>query len=238
MPGLMRRTEKLAAIIFVLALFFVSTPSGLAQQTVFNVPSADVMERGKVYSELDVSFTPSASSSGLTPRVVAGIGRRVELGINLNGIGIPGVVQVTPTTSFKWKAVDRTERQVSFIIGDDVSIPAVHRSYSAGNYLYAEIAKTWASKARVTAGAYDFSSHVVANGNRAGGQFAVEQPLGDRVILAADWYTGRHALGYITPGVVLKQSQRLTWYVAYEVGNSAVSQGNHQFLIEIGWNLN
>jgi hypothetical protein len=58
------------------------------------------------------------------------------------------------------------------------------------------------------------------------------------VTLAADWYTGGHALGYVTPGIVVRATSKLTWYAAYQIGNSAVSRGNHQLLIEFGWNFN
>ena len=226
----------LVVVILVVLVFssLLMLPLGaFAQQTVFNVPSADVMDRGKVYGEVDVSY-----NGALTPRVVAGIGKRIELGINLNGISVPGVVQTTPTPTVKWKAMENADRGWALLVGDDVFIPAQNHSYRAGNYFYVQVAKTWNTKTRTTAGAYEFTSDVVAPGQRAGGQFAIEQPLGNRVTLAADWYTGGHALGYVTPGIVVRATSKLTWYAAYQIGNSAVSRGNHQLLIEFGWNFN
>jgi len=87
-------------------------------------------------------------------------------------------------------------------------------------------------------GAFDFTSHVVASGNKAGGQFGIEQPMSKRVTLAADWFTGNHATGYFTPGAAIKLSSKATLYAAYEIGNSGLMQGNHLLLVELGWNFN
>ena len=209
-----------------------------AQQTVFNVPSGDVLDRGKVYGEMDFSYNPDSAARSFTPRVVAGLGRRVEAGLNLNGLSAPGAVQATPTPTIKWKVYDGGDHGWALLVGDDVFIPAQNRSYDLGNYVYAEFTKSWKTKTRVTAGAYDCSRHVVASGNRAGGQFAVEQPLTSKVAVAADWFTGHHALGYLTPGASIKLSPRLTGYLAYQVGNSGALNGNSQLLVELGWNFN
>jgi hypothetical protein len=209
-----------------------------AQQTVFNVPSGDVLDRGKVYGELDITYKRSATSGASTPRLVAGMGHRIEVGLNLNGIGVPGIVQTTPTPTFKWKAYEDGKRGWALLLGDDLFIPAHNRTYNIGNYVYAEVTKTWKTKTRATVGAYQFTRDVVALGQHAGGQFAIEQPVGSRVTLAADWYTGTHALGYVTPGMVVKVTAKFTWYGSYQIGNSGLSSGNHQVLIELGWNVN
>jgi hypothetical protein len=58
------------------------------------------------------------------------------------------------------------------------------------------------------------------------------------VTLAVDWFTGTHALGYVTPGVIIKVTSRFTWYGTYQLGNTGLLNGNHQFLLELGLNLN
>lgn len=218
--------------------FALCSASVLAQQTVFNVPNGDVLDRGKVYFETDITYRPVRASGSFTPRIVVGVGHKVEVGLNINGLAAPGPVQTTPSPTVKWKVYDGDRNGWAILIGDDVFIPVQNRTYNVGNYLYAQFTKTWSKKTRITFGAYGCTRHVVAQGNRAGGQFAVEQPLSSRFTLAADWYTGHHALGFITPGVIIKVSPKLTWYGTYQIGNSGVSTGNHQFLIELGWNFN
>ena len=69
-------------------LFLVTAFSipALAQETIFNVPSGDILDKGKVYGEFDFAYLWNASAGAYTPRVVAGVGHRVEVGVNLNGI--------------------------------------------------------------------------------------------------------------------------------------------------------
>ena len=98
--------------------------------------------------------------------------------------------------------------------------------------------KTFTSETRVTFGGYDFTRNVVASANRAGGQFGFEQPLKKKAIFAADWFTGKHAAGYFTPGVVFKVNPKVTGYAGYSIGNQNPSKGNHFFLLELGYNFN
>jgi hypothetical protein len=211
--------------------------SATAQQTVFNVPSGDVLDKRKAYGELDTTYKKSERYAGFTPRIVFGVGGRVEVGVNINGLGTQGELQTTLTPALKWKAYDGGGNGWAFLVGDDGFIPVQNGTYRVGNYLYAEIAKTWRTKTRLTAGAYHFTRNVVASAQRAGGQFALEEPIGSRITVAADWYTGDQSLGYFTPGIVIKLTPKLTWYGTYQIGNSQVSEGN-QVLMEFGWNLN
>jgi len=217
---------------------FIAVQPGTAQETIFNVPSGDILDKGKIYGEFDFGYLRDASSGTYTPRLIAGVGHKIEIGINLNGITSPGPSQTTPTPTLKWKAYDGGKNGWGFIIGDDVFVPAQNRTYDVGNYVYAEFTKTLKRHTRLTLGAVDFSSKVVASGNKAGAQFGIEQPIGNRVTLAADWFTGKHSAGYFTPGAVIKLTSKLTLYPAYEIGNYDLSRGNHLLLIEVGWNFN
>jgi hypothetical protein len=217
-------------------LMFYAAPA-LSQETVFNVPSADVLDPGGVYFEFDATYMPRSAARSFTPRTVVGIGRQIEIGLNINGLSAPGEPRATLTPTIKWKAYDGRKNGWAFLIGDDLFIPVQNRSYRVGNYTYAECTKTWRTNTRATFGAYAFTKHVVASGNRAGGQFAIEQPMTKRLTLAADWYTGDQDLGYVSPGIIFKATSRLTLYGTYQIGNGRASVGNHQMLIELGWNF-
>jgi hypothetical protein len=229
---------RLCCIAFLWVLFLLTTIESRAQETIFNVPSGDVLDRGKVYGELDFTHRPDDGTQGYIPRVVMGAGHGLEIGLNVNGIVTPGVPQTTLSPAIKWKTYDGRDNGWAFLVGDDLFLPVQNRGYNTGNYLYAEFTKTWKTKTRATFGGYHFTRDVVASGQRAGGQFAIEQPVGNRLTMAADWYTGTHALGYITPGIVLKATSKLTLYGSYQIGNSGANVGNHQLLMELGWNFN
>lgn len=220
----------------VIAFLFIAV-SGLAQQTVFNVPSADVLAKGKVYGELDVTYQHETDSATFTPRVVVGLGHRIEAGLNANGFREPGEQQFTPTPTIKWKLYDGQKNGWSWLIGDDLFIPVQNKTYDAGNYVWSEVAHVWQSGTRVTFGVYYATPHVYAADHQVGGQFAFEQPISKRVTFATDWFTGNNSVGYVTPGLVVKVTQQLTWYATYQLGNHHLSDGNHQFLFELGWNF-
>lgn len=208
-----------------------------SQQTVLNVPSADVLARGKAYFELDSTIHARPYASMWEPRLVFGMGHNIETGINVTGIDHPGQSSTTFSPTFKWN-VKRWPQGWSLLVGDNLFFPLQDRRSEVGNYFYAETAKVFRSSTRVTLGVYHFTAHVTASGQRAGGQFAIEQPIHKRANLIADWFTGDHANGYLSVGALLKVTPRLTLYPAYMIGNHRVREGNHQFEFELGWNLN
>src|SRR6185295_11527318 len=117
-----------------------------AQQTIFNVPSTDVLERGKVYAELDVSLKPTDSDvvnkfSSFVPRVVVGAGGSVEIGLNLTGNIQPGLDSTTLVPTVKWKPYQGKDNGWAFVVGDNLFVPVRNRAYNAGNYVYAEMSK-------------------------------------------------------------------------------------------------
>ena len=81
--------------LFGVLLLFSTFSTGQAQQTIFNVPTTDVLDKGKVSAELDASLKPTDGATGpkfssFVPRVVVGAGSRVELGLNITGNIQPG----------------------------------------------------------------------------------------------------------------------------------------------------
>lgn len=234
---------QIASLATILSLTLLATCAAHAQQTIFNVPTTDVLDRGKVYAELDVSFKATDSAlvnkfSSFVPRVVVGAGSGIEFGLNVTGNIQPGADTTTLVPAFKWKPYQGKSNGFAIVVGNHIYLPVRNRAYNAGNYVYAEISKTLKRGTRVTAGGYDFTRNVVATANRAGGQFGFEQPLNKKLTFAADWFTGKHAAGYFTPGVVFKVGPKATGYAGYSIGNQNPSQGNHFFLLEVGYNFN
>jgi hypothetical protein len=238
------RVIKLSALVFILLVLCAGTTTARAQQTIFNVPTTDVLDRGKVYAELDVSFKPNDSQavsrfSSFVPRIVVGAGGRVEVGLNVTGNVQPGPDSTTLVPIVKYKFYDGKTNGFAIVVGDHLFLPVHNRAYNAGNYVYLEASKTFkGTGTRLTAGGYDFTKSVVAARNRAGGQFGFEQPLSKTVTLAADYFTGKHAAGYFTPGVTFKLGGKTTGYAGYSIGNQNTSRGNHFFLLELGYNFN
>lgn len=238
------RTHFLVAMVFTLAGGAFMQAS--AQQTIFNVPSSDALDKGKVYGELDVTWKPNKDPdnvvqrfSSFVPRVVVGAGGRVEIGLNVNGNIQPGPDATTLVPAIKWQ-VYKGESGWYFVVGDHLFVPVRNKTYDAGNYVYAQISKAFnGGKTRLTAGGYDFSPNVVATGaHRAGGQFGFEHAINSKFSVQADWFTGKHAAGYFTPGVYVKPHPKVTIYGGYSIGNADADKGNHFFYTAIGINFN
>jgi hypothetical protein len=232
--------KQIVTAIAIFALLCGMTLQAQAQQTIFNVPTTDVLEPGKVYFELDISAKPNSPKfSSFVPRGVLGVGGRVEVGLNLTGNIQPGADTTTLVPAVKWKVYDGQSNGWAIALGDNLFIPVRHRSYDVGTYAYTMLQKTFKSKTRVGFGGYFFSENVVAqDASRAGGQFTFEQPLTKNLNVNADWFTGKHSNGYLTSGVAYKLTGKLTGVAAYSVGNANASQGNHFLYFELGYNFN
>ena len=231
----------LGAWLVLMAMPSVSTK---AQQTVFNVPTTDVLDKGKIYFELDVSAKPNDSVavpkfSAFVPRLMIGLGHRIEAGVNIPGNVQPGPDSTTIAPTIKWKVYEGADNGWAIVLGSNLFIPVRHRAYHAGTYSYAMTQKKFKQSTRIGFGSYFFSQNVVApNANRGGGQFTFEQTVTRKITLAADWFTGEHNAGYFTPGVIFKVGSKITGYASYSIGNRHASRGNHYFLLEFGYNFN
>lgn len=236
----MRRSKRW---LLVLAILMFPTDAQ-SQQTLFNVPTTDVLEKGKVYFELDFSWKPFDSAAlghftAAAPRLVVGAGHHLETGVNVLGNIQPGPDATTIVPTIKWKAYDGAESGWAIALGNNLYIPVRHRSYGAGTYSYAMAQKIFRKSTRIGFGGYFFSGNVVApKAIRSGGQFTIEQPLSQKVTVGADWFTGKHSAGYFTPGVVFKVGAKVTGYASYSIGNQNASKGDHYFLLEFGYNFN
>jgi len=234
-------SRRLNRVLPLLVLLLVGpATTARAQQTVFNVPTTDVLPAGKLYFEMDISAKPvDPKFSSFVPRLATGVGGRVEVGVNITGNIQPGPDSTTIVPAVKWKVYDGLDNGWAIAAGNNLFIPVRNKSYDTGTYAYTMIQKKFGTGTRVGAGGYFFSKNVVAlNANRAGGQFTIEQPVNTKLTLAADWFTGRHGAGYFTPGAIFKLSPKVTGYGGYSIGNQNATQGNHYFLFEVGYNTN
>lgn len=235
--------QAFVAAIFLTVVLMASLELH-AQQTVFNVPTTDVLDTGKVYVELDISVKPNNSDalnrfSSFVPRLVVGAGSRVEVSLNILGNIQPGPDATTLAPAVKWKVYDGGKNGWAIAVGDNVFIPVRNKSYDVGTYAYTMVQKSFETRTRVGFGGYYFSKNVVSpNANRAGGQFTLEQPVTDKFGLGADWFTGKHANGLFTSGGYYKLNKQLTGYAAYSVANADATSGNHFFYFELGYNFN
>ncbi len=203
-----------------------------AQQTIFNVPNADVLEKGKVYLEEDDLWRPRDPNFAVfTARGVYGFGGHVEAGVNVGGFTTPGRSIPVATPNVKWQPWSSERLSVTtgvsglfFLRGSKDGNPA-----ALG---YAHVAGKIGAGTRVTAGGYWASSGYAALAVQKGALAGIEQKIGGNWTFAADWFSGRNGLGYLTSGLIWG-SAPWTVYGGYSVKN-ADSRGNAA-LVEFGF---
>ncbi len=201
-----------------------------AQQTLFNVPSADVLEKGKTYLEVDDLYGGDPDVQVITFRGVQGLGGRVEAGVNVGGFVQPGRSTPTIVPNVKWQPY-RTD--TFFVTTGALGLFYLRRSKDCDPAALAYSHVTWraSTKTRLTAGAWAASDGYAGPGAERGGLFGFEQPLGRTITVAADWFTGKNGLGYFTPGVFVAAGA-VTIYAGYSIKNGAAT-GNG-LLAELG----
>ncbi len=239
---LTKRGEKMKQILILLTFVIMFTNVN-AQQTIVNVPSADVLDKGKVYFEFDAAYKFDKKTtnvvnkfSSFVPRVVVGVGKKTEVGLNVLGNIQPGSDSTIVVATVKSKVYEKESWAI--VAGDNVYIPVKNRGYNIGNYVYLQASKSLKSNTRITFGGYHTSKNVFAKAQRAGGQFGIEQGINKYFSVGADWITGKHAGGYFTPVVTIKPHPKVAIYSGYSIGNADASRGNHFFYTAIGINFN
>ncbi len=219
----------------------VLAASALAQQTIFNVPSADVLDQGKVYLEVDELFRPTEPRlSSTTIRGVAGVLRRVEAGVNFGGLTSPGPIVPTATAAVKGQplrvgdfALTAGGYGLFYLRGSEDGNPA-GMGYGFASWRVPKLGT------RIEFGGWYASTGFVHPphrplGSSTGGALATfEQPLPwvPGLTLAADWWSGENAIGYLSPGFIYT-SGHWTAYAAYSIKNGD-SKGDAG-LIELGY---
>jgi hypothetical protein len=228
-----RRPALKLLVIGTLAALLAS--HARAQQTIFNVPSADVLDPGKVYLETDELFRPTEPKfSSTTIRGVVGVFPHVEAGVNFGGFVSPGSILPTATVAVKAQPIHAGDFDVTiggfglfYLRGSQDGNPA-GQGYGFATYRIPTL------QTRISVGGW-YSSAGYAKPNSTGGALATfEQPIPcvKGLTLAADWWSGENTIGYLSPGFYWSFGH-WTAYAAYTIKNGD-SKGDGG-LIELGY---
>lgn len=224
---------SMALVLIVLAFLMLACPAH-AQQTIMNVPSADVTDKGHVYFRADSFYQPSPAAYNFNGNLALGLGHNFEIDLNgMNLVHPNGQSSIMP--GFKWDAYKG--KSVTLYLGDQFTQPVTNKLYSQGNFVYAAAAYT-KGNLRLTGGAWD-SQNSFAPGNRNGALAGVEYTAktfknGGSLVPTYDFESGSGLNGYSSFGVMIYPVKRLMILPAYNVGNSGATKGNHFAAMFIG----
>ena len=105
--------------------------TALAQSTIFNIPSTDVVAKKKTYFEFDfIGHLESDKNGGFqtyVPRVVFGLPKNVEVGVNVAAThsAAPAIVYVQP--NIKWQFYANEKAGTAFTAGAIAYTPLTDR---------------------------------------------------------------------------------------------------------------
>jgi hypothetical protein len=230
--------------VFALLAFVLVAQSASAQSTIFNIPSTDVVAKGKGYFEFD--FLPQAPGPDVgssiiiyNPRIIAGLAHDVEIGANFPvyhvGSGDPSNFAYFQP-DLKWRFFNNDDSGVAASAGIVGNIPMNARDGQLSwAYVYGNISKKVKSGdygPRFTIGPYgviakqDDPVKVGFLGTRGGVLLGYEQPLSKTVSFVADWFSGKNSIGYFTPGISITLPHSGLLNLGYSFGNDSWENSN------------
>lgn len=222
------RTAIIAVVLTVASLCTVR-----AQQTIFNVPSQDVLAPGAVYGEVDAPFRVAEPTFvAVTPRVVLGLGDNFEGGINLPGYINIGDKLWTGIVVLKHGQSLDTTAPWTLTEGAQFYVPLTS-GRKTGAFGYLMTGYKFFGTLRLNGGAYAATDAVTSTGNEIGALGSIEYAVNDWLTIAVDGYSGQNALGYVTPGLFVVPAANWILYPAYQFSNT--TRDADSFLFEIGY---
>jgi hypothetical protein len=238
----MSKTKRF--LLLMLASLCLAVP-GMAQSTIFNIPTTDAVAKGSVYFEFDyLSQVPPADgarSQVFAPRFIAGLGGNVEAGVNVFAYHTPGSTNSYFQPNIKWKFYS-TDTGLATAVGAILYTPINNRD---GVDTYGLVYGNFSKKVqgtygpRITFGPYGIvGAEENYFGTKAGAIVGFEQPVHAKASIVADWFSGVSGFGYFTPGVSFTLPHSGLLNIGYSIGNDSYDRDddykNRYFFIYYG----
>lgn len=207
-----------------------------AQQTIFNVPSADVTPRGETFLQHESQFRtwkPDPFISN-TEYAAYGIGHGFELDATLFNVNAPPSDNITLGVGFKKVFLlfpkKLPKREFKFTVGEIV--PVSLQGQGVGNWTYAHLSgRVPRLNTRLAAGISTGTKQIFGR-TTVGFIGTYEQPITKRFSLQGDWFSGTHALGLFITGFSYKLPRNVDIFVGYQIPNNQLS-GRQGFVLQI-----
>ncbi len=208
-------------------------------QTIFNVPSADTMKKGKVMLQEEVQAMPWSSDTVFLNTIYSavGVGHNTEVGVNLFNVGSPATENISMSVGFK-SAIPIPglhekfpDREFKFTVGSEMLIGL--EGNGVGNWTYGHFSgRVPKLNTRLTAGA-SYGGRQVFGENSVSFIGAIEQPLTKKMTAIAEWYSGsEHWAGYLIVGGSYALPKNTTLYAGYQIPNSP-KVGSSGFILQL-----
>jgi len=225
----MRKRNSLLVSLISFFVFCLSTHQQvMAQSTVMNTPSTDVVPTKRVYLEFDFltnyAWQREGSFQNYIPRAVVGVGRNVEVGVNVSythiSDGESQPIEVQP--NIKWQVYSNEGNGMAVAVGCILYAPVTHRTgTSTFGQCYSVASKQLPGRfgPRFSGGAYALVNASEDERTKVGATIGYEQPLSKKISFLVDWSSGDNRFGYVTPGLSFTTSANSSLQAGYTIAN-------------------
>lgn len=231
------RIKNIIKILLILGC--LSAMPVYATQTIFNVPSADVTEKGHVFVQEEAQFNGSNPNSFFfnTTYGAVGIGHNTEIDTTLFNVSAPASQNISVGVGFK-SAIPIPvlkekfpEREFKFTVGSNLLIGL--EGNGVGNWTYGHLSgRVPKLNTRLTAG-LSYGTRQVFGQNNLAFIAGVEQPVTKKLTLLGDWYSGsEHWAGYLIVGGSYALPKNTTLYTGYQIPNNP-QVGTSGFVVQL-----
>jgi hypothetical protein len=229
----------LALAVLSLAL---SAHHAAAQSTILNTPSTDVVAPKKVYVEMDFITNyagqrdDDSKYANYAPRLVVGVARNVEAGINVSFTHVPGggePIELQPNA--KWQFYQNEKNGVAAAAGCIGYLPITHRAGTDSLVqCYSVVSKKVSGDLgpRFHGGGYVLIGASKGERTKAGAILAYEQPFSGRTGLLLDWLSGDNRFGAVSPGLYILLPHNSSLSGGYIIANHG--RGKNAFFLYYG----
>lgn len=225
--------SKTMVLLFGAVLFCSAAKISLAQTTLYNIPTADTIQKGSWGLEGDFIAKPVSYRDGgfqtYGYRAAYGLTNRTEVGSNFY-LTYDGDKTVAQAEFSLKQNVYRNERLgISVSGGTVVFVPLRARNGDRTAVMVYGVASKSVEPLNgmtVTGGAYKvFGGGDNFGEDKAGAIVGVNQPIVKRVSFVADWFSGKNKIGYASAGFNFAVTNRQYLTTGYSFGNSG--RGNN-----------
>lgn len=204
MTNVVIRSISRGVAIGALLLLTAGATEVRAQQTLFNVPSANTAERGRALIELTSAFRNWGNDySTFAPRATVGVGKGVELSAGVfetNGNTFGDTTALT--IAGKWRFYNNEETGTALTASSQVNVPLRGETDKGSVLTFAGLHQMIKpTGTRLSGGIVNGTPRALGANNFVGGWASFEQPVYKSFHAIGDWVSGDHRLGAFTPGL-------------------------------------
>lgn len=194
-----------------------------AQQTIFDVPSADVSERHDFfYQHQTVARTWAPERHWIQTNAVGfGLGSNLEFDLTQFNFDINHPSSTIGSTGMKLSVpINGEESRVPlrFVVGDMIQFGSID-GHHVGNWSYVMMnVELPLTHTRLTGGLHHGTS-LLFGSKTTGFLGGFEQPISKKWMIQGDWIAGRNDLGYSIPGIVYRPVRHWMISLGYQIPN-------------------